>query len=103
MGMALVLTTYGSMEDARKISGRMVRGGAAACATIVRCDSIYEWEGSVRDEPEYMVLYKTADAGAAALMAEVARTHPYDTPEIVRIPVSDVHPPYMAWLAGQAR
>ncbi|MCE2509183.1 MAG: divalent cation tolerance protein CutA, partial [Nitrosopumilaceae archaeon] len=48
-------------------------------------------------------LYKTADAGADALMAEVARTHPYDTPEIARIPVSDVHPPYMAWLASQAR
>ena len=103
MGMAIILTTYGSMEDAREISGRMVRGGVAACATIVRCDSIYEWEDRIRDEPECLVLYKTADAGADTLMAEVARTHPYDTPEIARIPVSDVHPPYMAWLASQAR
>ena len=101
MDMTMILTTYGSMEDAREISGRMVRSKVAACATIVRCDSIYEWEGSIRDEPEYLVLYKTADSGAAGLMDEVARTHPYDTPEIAKVPVSDVHPPYMEWLAGQ--
>lgn len=103
MGMVLVLTTYGSMESARQISGGMVRGGMAACASILRCDSIYEWEGAIRDEPEYMVMYKTTAEGAAALMREVAESHPYDTPEIVRIPVGDVHPPYMKWLAGRVR
>lgn len=97
----MVITTYGSIEDARSISGSIVRQGQAACASVVKCQSIYEWEGQVRDEAEYMVIYKTTESGAAPLIKEVARTHPYDTPEIARIPVSEVHPPYMAWLAGR--
>lgn len=101
MGMAIILTTYGSIESAREIAGSIIRGGMAACASILQCNSIYEWEGAVRDEPECMVLYKTTEAGATALMQEVARSHPYDTPEIVRIPVGEVHRPYMKWLAGQ--
>ena len=103
MEMVIVLTTYGSMESARQISGGMVRDKMAACASILRCDSIYEWNGAIQDEPEYMVVYKTTAEGAADLMQKVAESHPYDTPEIVRIPVGDVHPPYMAWLAGQVR
>lgn len=103
MGMVFVLTTYGSMESAREISGGMIRDGKAACASILRCDSIYEWEGEIKDEPEYMVVYKTTTQGAAALMREVAGCHPYDTPEIVCIPAGEVHHPYMEWLAGQIR
>ncbi len=103
MNTSIVLTTYDSMEKARDISGGIVREGWAACATILRCNSIYEWEGRMRDEPECMVFYKTTESRAAALIGEIARTHPYDTPEIGRIPVSDVHPPYATWVAGQLR
>lgn len=101
MDMSIILTTYGSMEKAREISGKIVQDGWAACATILRCDSIYEWKGQIRDEPEYMVFYKTVKPRVADLIGEVTRTHPYETPEIGSIPVSDVHPPYAAWLAGQ--
>ena len=103
MEMAIILTTYGSMESAKEISRKIVLDGAAACASIVRCDSIYEWEGVVREEPEYMVMYKTAEHGVSNLMAQVAQSHPYDTPEIARIPVGEVNPPYMKWLMGQLR
>lgn len=99
MGMVVVVSTFADMDSARRVSASAVQDRMAACASMVPVRSIYEWEGSLEDSAEYMVIFKTTSQKAGALSEYLSEHHPYDTPEIASIRVQDVNGPYMRWLS----
>jgi periplasmic divalent cation tolerance protein len=70
-----------------------------ACGqTVGPVVSRYWWQGTVQQSEEWLVLLKTrADLGAAVIDAVVA-LHPYETPEVVVLPVSAGAPGYLRWI-----
>lgn len=52
----------------------------------------------MQDEIECTLWIKTTQAREADVRRVIAKLHPYELPEILVINVSDVHPPYYAWL-----
>lgn len=104
MGAVIILSTFPDVETARDVSTRMVREGAAACASIIEvASSIYVWEGSMQDSPECMVLFKTTSQNGGRLRELIGQCHPYDTPEIAQIAIEEINHPYMRWLADSVR
>ena len=95
----LVLTTAGSPAEAGTIARSLVELRLAACVSIVGpVTSVFRWEEAVREEEERMLVIKTRTGQLAALRRKVLELHSYDCPEIVEIPVSGGHEPYLAWL-----
>ncbi len=95
----LVLMTAPDLKTARRIVRRAVVEGAAACGNIVpRVESIYRWKGKVETGAEALVLFKTTRSRLAALEALVVALHPYDTPELVALPIGSGTRKYLAWI-----
>jgi periplasmic divalent cation tolerance protein len=99
---AVVLTTVGTREAAGVLARRLVEGGLAACVQMLPMDSVYAWKGSLVEEPEILLLVKIVASRYAEVEAEIAAGHPYDTPEIVMLPLSAGLPTYLDWVAEQA-
>ncbi len=101
MSAALVaLTTVGSADDAERIARALVEQRLAACVNVVpRVVSVYRWKGAVEREEECLLVMKTSAQQLESLRRALVTLHPYELPELVALPVSAGHAPYLAWLA----
>ena len=102
MGAALIITTVSDHKQAQKISRLLVSSGAAACATAIRANSTYVWKEDLQEESEFVILFKTVSENVSRLKAEIQKNHPYDTPEILEIPILSANKSYLDWLAASA-
>jgi periplasmic divalent cation tolerance protein len=96
----VVLTTLGSLADARELLRRLVDERLVACGTILPgVTSIYRWSGSVTEESEVVVLLKTHKRRWKALQQAVAAHHPYEVPELLALPVTAGLDRYLGWVS----
>ncbi|MEV8451346.1 divalent-cation tolerance protein CutA [Streptomyces sp. NPDC052095] len=97
-----VLTTTDTAEKAHKLAASAVRAGVAACAQIDGpITSVYRWEGAVRTDQEWRVLYKTTAERYPELEAHISQAHDYDTPEIIATPITHGSDAYLSWVRGE--
>jgi len=102
--VCVVLCTAPSEEAAAALAQAVLQARAAACVNVLPgVRSHYWWEGRLHEDGEWLLLIKTTRARYAALQAAVREAHPYDVPEIIALDVADGWPPYLAWVAQQAR
>lgn len=94
-----VQTTFATPEDAARIARVLINERLAACAQILpEITSVYIWEDELKRETEAMLLLKTAEGSWAALRDRLAQLHPYDTPEIIALPISHASFEYSSWV-----
>ncbi len=101
--LLLVLTTVATRADADALAHEMVEQRLAACAQIHAIDSVYRWQGAVRADTEFRLLFKTTAARHAALQAALRQRHPYELPAIVALPVSDALGEFAEWVGAETR
>ncbi|HTM21343.1 MAG TPA: divalent-cation tolerance protein CutA [Kofleriaceae bacterium] len=100
----VVLSTFANADDAANAARTLVRGNLAACVSLTEVRSIYRWkDDDLADNAECLAISKTTAARLPALRAALLEIHPYEVPEIIALPVSDGHEPYLAWLAQNTR
>ena len=97
----VVMTTVANAEQARIIMTAVIEARLAACAQVQSISSCYRWEGKVVNDAEHLILFKTRSSAYEALEAKLLALHPYDTPEIIRLPVDGGSARYLAWTAGE--
>ena len=89
-------------EHAEAFARAAVQQRLVACANLVPgARSIYWWQGEVCEDPEVLVWMETRADDVQARIAALAALHPYDTPKIIALPPSAVHPPYAAWCIAE--
>jgi periplasmic divalent cation tolerance protein len=99
-----VATTTANRADARRIARAVVDRRLAACVQIVGpIESTYRWQGKVESAREWLCLIKTTQARYRGLAAAVEALHPYDTPEIIALPIVAGSRRYLDWLAASVR
>ena len=99
MGALVVLVTASSQEEALLIGRRVVEKKLAACVTVVpKVTSIFEWEGTVCEEHEWLLVMKSDADVYDALEAEVKALHGYEVPEILALSVEKGSSEYLAWV-----
>ena len=71
----------------------------AACVTLLPgATSLYYWEGKLEQEYEVQMLLKTNPANQQALLDCLKSHHPYQTPELLVLPVLHGDNDYLSWL-----
>ena len=97
-----VIMTAPDAETAEKIVRTLVSERLAACANVVPGTvSTYWWDGELQRDEEVMVILKTVQQRVRALEARAVELHPYTVPEILVVPVSGGHAPYLAWVGKE--
>lgn len=88
-----------SADTAHTLATELVGRGLAAC---VQClgpmTSVYTWEGETEQATEWLLLAKTTAERFEELSAVVAERHPYETPEVVAVPITHALAAYGAWV-----
>ena len=99
----LVVTSVGTRADADRLARTMVERRLAACVHIEAIDSVYHWQGGLRQEPEFRLLLKTEASRHGALLDALRQAHPYELPALVTLRAHDVSPDYAHWVGEQTR
>jgi periplasmic divalent cation tolerance protein len=60
--------------------------------------STYRWQGEVEVAEEWLCLVKTEAGAYPSLEAAILDLHPYDTPEMIALPVSAGSGGYLSWV-----
>jgi len=95
----IVMTTAGSVDEARRIAEGLVERKLAACVNIVpKIVSIYRWKGKVEEAEEWLLWVKTA-APFERVRYAILEMHSYELPECLSISIEDGSPEYLKWLA----
>lgn len=93
-----VITTVGTLADARSLARSVVESRLAACAHIAPIESFYHWQGAVQNETEFKVTFKTRAEHYARLEAAIRSRHPYELPDIHALALDELYVPYAHWL-----
>lgn len=103
-GCCQVTTTLPDRHAAERLAATLVEERRAACVQVAGpVASTYRWEGKVEQATEWYCHCKTTDAAAPGLQARIRELHPYDTPEIVAVPIVDGDPDYLRWIEASVR
>lgn len=100
----VVLITAPEEAKALEIARALVGEELAACVNLVPAvRSVYRWEGKICDDVEVLLVAKTRAGAFERLKDRVLSLHPYSCPEVIALPVSEGHAPYLLWLEESVR
>jgi periplasmic divalent cation tolerance protein len=98
-----VITTTEKKENAEKIAKMLVKNRFAGCVQIIGpVSSVYWWKGKVEMTEEWLCLIKSEKRLFGKLVETIKEVHPYETPEIVAVPVVAGSRDYLEWLEEKA-
>lgn len=100
----VVFCTFPDEVKARQIGALLVEKQVAACVNVISgMRSIYRWEGKVHDDSEVLAVIKTTRKCYPGLEAALLEAHPYDTPEVLAIPIAEGATRYLNWVEENVR
>jgi periplasmic divalent cation tolerance protein len=95
----VILSTCGSLEEARRVAQHLVEKRVAACVNLVpSVESVYRWEGKIEQSQEVLLVIKSRRDLFSRVRAELASVHSYQVPELIALPVVEGSEGYLAWL-----
>ena len=94
----VVLCTAPDEATAQDLAAKVLAEKLAACAT-----SLYYWEGKLEQEYEVQMILKTTVSHQQALLECLKSHHPYQTPELLVLPVTHGDTDYLSWLNASLR
>jgi periplasmic divalent cation tolerance protein len=98
----LVLTTVADRAAADALAHALLERRLAACVNIgAPVDSLYHWRGRIETGREIPLTIKTRASLYDKVEAAIRELHDYELPEIIAVPVSRGHGPYIGWLAHE--
>ncbi|HEY1844731.1 MAG TPA: divalent cation tolerance protein CutA [Buttiauxella sp.] len=100
----VILCTAPDEATAQELASLVLAEKLAACATLLPgATSLYYWEGKMEQEYEVQMLLKSDVEHQEALLACLKAHHPYQTPELLVLPVTHGDSEYLSWLYASLR
>ena len=98
----LIYTTFETPDHAREVGRALVSARLAACVNIIPgMTSIYEWEGTLQEAAETVMLIKSRAGLRERLLEETKRLHPYDTPALLVLALAGGDAAFIDWICAQ--
>ncbi len=99
-----VHVTTPDAATAERIARVLVDEGLAGCVQVVPAvRSYYRWEDRVEADDEHLLLVKSLAGLFAPIRDRIRSEHPYDTPEVLAVPVVHADDRYFSWLKESVR
>lgn len=101
---SICYVTTPNEESAKKIAQDLVTSKRAACVNIIpNIQSVYEWEGQINEDSEYLLMIKTTTENVPDLTTWVRENHPYSVAEVISVKIENGNPPYLDWIAKSVK
>ncbi|MCL5096274.1 MAG: divalent-cation tolerance protein CutA [Candidatus Omnitrophica bacterium] len=96
---AILLVTVPDAKTGRSLAKAALRARLIACANLVpRIESFYWWQNRIEAGTEAILFLKTSRAKVKSLENFILDQHPYDTPEVLALPITSGTQRYLDWL-----
>jgi periplasmic divalent cation tolerance protein len=95
----VILCTAPDEATAQDLAARVLGEKLAACVTLLPgASSLYYWEGKLEQEYEVQMLFKSERRHQDDLLNYLKQHHPYQTPELLVLPVMAGDKDYLLWI-----
>ncbi len=99
MTEVVVLTMVPDRETGLKIARNLVECKLAACVNMIdKATSVYEWQGKICEEEEFLLIIKTTAANFSWVKDKILELHPYELPEVIMFKIDAGLEEYLAWI-----
>ena len=99
-----VVVTADDPEWLADFTRALVDDRLVACGQVVTSvRSMYRWDGAVEEATEARVTLHTRVELVAAIVERAARSHPYDVPCVLALPILGGNPDYLAWVEQETQ
>ena len=99
-----VFTTTENEQEAQEIARALVEKRLAGCVQIIGpIKSIYWWKENIETAEEWLCIIKTKKRLFEKLEKSIREIHPYETPEILAIPITKAGEDYLNWLDREVK
>ena len=100
----IVLVTAPSISVARKLAKGALEHRLIACANLIpQMESMYWLKDAIQRDREVLMVLKTRTKHLTELEHLIQRLHPYDTPEILTLPLTSGTRRYLEWVQAETR
>ena len=99
----MIMTTVKDKVDAKAMATHLIQGRHAACVQELAINSHFNWDGKTNDEPEVLLLVKTATDRVDSAIEAIKAKHSYDVPEILVSPIIGGLGAYLQWVKEETR
>lgn len=104
MSLVEIRITAPDTTVADRIARVLIERRLAACVQqFPGVTSTYVWEGQLVRAQEILLLAKSTAARFDDVCSAILELHPYDTPEILAVPVTEALPAYQEWVEEAVR
>ena len=99
----MVQTTTNNFVHAKELATFLLDARLAACVQLLPITSQYVWENETRCDDEVLLQIKTRSALFGRVCELILANHPYDTPEIIQLPITEGLGKYLEWIDEATR
>jgi periplasmic divalent cation tolerance protein len=100
----IVITTVDSEAAGAKLSRSAVEAGLAASGQVSGpIATTYRHLGEVCEGTEWQVTFRTTKDRVVELEDHVTAEHPYESPEVIALPILSGPLPYLEWITRATR
>jgi len=94
--------TIDDREAAGTIVNSLLADHLVACGQVGGpVSSVYRWRGGLEKATEWTVVLKTRAGLIDAVVERVEELHPYETPEVLAVPVLGGSQAYIDWIVAE--
>jgi len=100
--VAVIYSTIGKIQDARRIAKILVEEQLVACVNIIpKIESVYKWKDKIENDEEVVIIAKTVDANVKKTIQRIKRLHSYELPDIIVLPIIGGLKDYLEYIANE--
>ena len=102
--LLIIVTSFASFEDAKKMAHQLIEGHLAACVQIQEgVHSIYRWEGNICEASEVLLSAKTVADKWVDVSNFIKSHHPYQLPEVIAYAPEKYEALYGKWVQAEVK
>lgn len=101
---SVIYVTSPSAEVSQKLATGLLESKLVACVNVVPgVTSHYWWQGKIESSTEQLLMLKTRSSLFPLVADFVKQNHPYETPEIVQLPIEQGNKAYLDWISTSTK
>ena len=102
MKIYFIYVTFGSLKEAKRLGGQLVKNKLAACTNIIpTIYSTYVWKNKTMTDKECSMIVKTSKSRVKAAIKFIVKKHRYECPAVSAFPIQSTHADFQRWINEQ--
>ena len=102
MKIYFIYVTFGSLREAKRLGGQLVKNKLAACTNIIpTIYSTYVWKNKTMTDKECSMIVKTSKSRVKAAIKFIVKKHSYECPAVSAFPIQSTHTDFQRWINEQ--